>query len=140
MEKERWTVVCGTSKLGEDNSDTVGGILHEELCQVAYPAYAGLKVLTLTGIKDIAEGSLDRSDLFAIEEVVGDFWDVAFRADTKDKTVLVVVNECDGVTLIDLFTGKEIPNSTVEVDCSEEFDASEYGDLEEDLLYLYDYL
>lgn len=140
MEKENWAVICGTSNLGEDNSDTVCAIMHEELCQVSYPAYAGLKILTLTGITDIAEGNIDRQDLEAVSNAVGDFWDVVFRAETKDKVVLVVVNECEGVTLIDLFTGEEIENKTVEVDCAEEYDATMYGEVDEDLLYLYDYL
>lgn len=139
MKKGNWSVVGGMSNLGED-CVTVAGILNEDSTQVAFAAYSGLKILNITGIDDMVEQGLSMQELQAVNHVVGDFWDVTFKAIVNDEEVLVVVNECDSVTLIDAASMTEVNNQEVEIDYSEEFDASMYDELDSNMLYLFDYL
>lgn len=139
MKKGNWSVVGGMSNLGED-CVTVAGILNEDSTQVAFAAYSGLKILNITGIDDMVEQGLSMQELQAVNHVVGDFWDVTFKAIVNGEEVLVVVNECDSVTLIDAASMTEVNNQEVEIDYSEEFDASMYDELDSNMLYLFDYL
>lgn len=139
MKKGNWSVVGGMSNLGED-CVTVAGILNEDSTQVAFAAYSGLKILNITGVDDMVEQGLSMQELQAVNHVVGDFWDVTFKAIVNGEEVLVVVNECDNVTLIDAASMTEVNNQEVEVDYSEEFDASMYDELDSNMLYLFDYL
>lgn len=139
MKRGNWSVVGGMSNLGED-STLVAGIINEDSTQVSFAAYSGLKILNLIGIDDMVEQELSMQELQAVNHIAGDYWDVTFKAIINGEEYLVVINECDNITLINSATMAEVNNHGVEVDYSEEFDATMYDELDSNLLYLFDYL
>lgn len=122
----QWELVVGWSNMDEADDRIAARKLEDNLIEVAYFAYSGVKVIEIQGIKDILNFNNGYKDIPS--DKVGEYYEIALR-------VQDVNNNNTGVIVVDDF-GECSSNSTVtaEVVSEMEYDADEVGELDEALL------
>ena len=126
MLTNEWKNVEGFSNTGEDY-ENIAARRMGDVVQVAYMAFAGLKVVELKGVEDIVKP--DYSNVLDFVNEYGDDWEIGIYVKNGDEVLVVTVDCCSEAN-----DGKNI------ISCvsSEEYDATMLEELDEELLELYD--
>lgn len=126
MLTNEWKNVEGFSNMGEDYENIAARKIGD-VVQMAYMACAGLKVVELTGIKEI-EAPKTLSLLDFVNEY-GDDWEIGIYVKEDGEYHTVVLDSCG-----------EVGSALESVQCvsTEEYDVDNMDELEVELLKLYD--
>ena len=140
MLKNKWETVCGISNLGEDDCSVAIRLNDDGTTQIAFAAFSGLKVIELTNVSDGVTGTFSDNDVAMVEHWVDDYYDVAFKAIVDDREAIIVIDECDKVTLIDTSNSKAFwSGNPVYVTDVSEYSCHEYDELSDELLAIFMY-
>lgn len=142
MLNEEWKVVTGMNTTDDDNSSIAARKTADGSVSIAYPAYGGIKIVTLTGVPEFADKEVS-SEVFdnqmsIIRQSAGDDWEAMFFIISDGIVYAAYVDDCNIVTVVP--SNDMTFNGDIDVDESLEFDTDEFCDVDEDLLRLFGYM
>lgn len=135
MLTSEWKEVSAISNLGEDDDRVVGHIVNGSV-EVAYLAYGGLKIASLTGVKDIPDVS---SGIPNVSEFsgLGDDWEVGINAvveiDGAAQICYLAIDSCDCLSCVN----HPETEGKLDVDTCE-YDSDDFDELDQDLIEFFD--
>jgi hypothetical protein len=103
MLTEKWKQVNGFSNMGESDENIFAKKKGDNVL-IAYMAYGGLKIFELAGVDDVGDFSEVETDFSAVISSCGDDWEVALPVMVGALNLIIAVDDCGGVDIIEVFS------------------------------------